>query len=503
MSTSPPSQPDAVRPPAATEEATPLAQCTLALGALRESEERFRCAFDHAPIGMAIVGLDGRWLKVNRALCEIVGYAEHELLDGLFQDITHPEDLAADLALVRQLLTGQARCSHMTKRYLHRGGRVVWIVLSVSLVRDAAGAPLYFISQVQDVTERKRVEWLEEDRSAALEMVAAGEPVGAVMTRLLRMVERQLPAGTAPSALLLRDGSMHQWAPTLPQDVREAVAARVVSLAAALCAHAVGHEPPLTVSDIGAAGGAWDGVCPAAARHGLRGCWSVPVRSNDGTFLALLAVYVREHRPPTPHETQVLEAAARLAKVAVEHSIVAEQLAHLARHDPLTGLANRLTFDDRLQQAIAAAKRSGANVALLALDLDHFKRVNDTLGHQAGDVLLQQFAQRLRATLRESDTVARLGGDEFAVVLPHLTERSDALGVAGKLIAALSAPFDIGGRELRVTGSIGVAVYPHEAAEGTALQRAADAALYMVKQRGRNGYEVAESVTPARRDVAA
>jgi PAS domain S-box-containing protein len=129
-----------------------------AVEALRESEERFRGAFDFAAVGMALVGLDGRWLQVNRSLCELVGYSEEELLNTNFQSITHPEDLETALAYMRQVLSGEIPQYQMEKRYFHKFGHIVWILLSVSLVRDAQGAPLYFISQIQDISQRRQAE---------------------------------------------------------------------------------------------------------------------------------------------------------------------------------------------------------------------------------------------------------------------------------------------------------------------------------------------------------
>ncbi len=123
---------------------------------MRQSEERFRGAFDYAAIGMALVARDGRWLKVNRSLCEIVGYSEEEMLGLTFQDITHPDDLDADLAHVRDMLNGASRYYHMEKRYFRKDGQVVWIQLSVSMVHDAAGQPLHFIAQIQDISAQAR-----------------------------------------------------------------------------------------------------------------------------------------------------------------------------------------------------------------------------------------------------------------------------------------------------------------------------------------------------------
>jgi PAS domain S-box-containing protein len=126
--------------------------------ALRRSEERFRSSFRDAAIGMALVGTDGRWMQVNRSLCEMLGYSEEELLGKTFQGITHPDDLEADLDYVRQMLSGEIETYQMQKRYLHADGHVVWILLSVSMVHDEEGEPLYFVSQIQDITERKEAE---------------------------------------------------------------------------------------------------------------------------------------------------------------------------------------------------------------------------------------------------------------------------------------------------------------------------------------------------------
>ncbi|HEV2923978.1 MAG TPA: PAS domain S-box protein [Solirubrobacteraceae bacterium] len=129
---------------------------------LREAEDRFRGAFNSAAIGMALVAPDGRWQQVNAALCELVGFSEHELLGGTFQAITHPADLDADLEFVRQMLTAEIETYQMDKRYFHKLGHTIWIHLSVSLVRDSDGAPSYFVSQIQDRSEQRRAEQLDE-----------------------------------------------------------------------------------------------------------------------------------------------------------------------------------------------------------------------------------------------------------------------------------------------------------------------------------------------------
>ena len=150
-------------------------------GLIRASEERFRSAFDDAGIGMAIVGLDGRWVRVNRAICEIVGYAENVLLQKTFQEITHPDDLNADLAHVRELLEGKRRVYQMEKRYFHRAGHVVWIRLTASLVREASGAPMHFVSQIEDITVRKQLEQALGESEERTRLFAEHAPAAVAM----------------------------------------------------------------------------------------------------------------------------------------------------------------------------------------------------------------------------------------------------------------------------------------------------------------------------------
>ncbi|MCG6118469.1 MAG: EAL domain-containing protein [Aquimonas sp.] len=163
-----------------------------------------------------------------------------------------------------------------------------------------------------------------------------------------------------------------------------------------------------------------------------------------------------------------------------------EEIQHLAQHDALTGLPNRLLLTDRLQQAISQAERSGQRVALLFMDLDRFKEVNDVHGHQMGDLLLKQAAERIRHTLRGSDTVARLGGDEFVALLPDLHSPEEALVVGENLRQALYQPFEIGGHSLQLSASIGIASFPDDSADADDLMRCADLAMYEAKAAGRN-----------------
>jgi diguanylate cyclase (GGDEF)-like protein/PAS domain S-box-containing protein len=289
--------------------------------ALRDAEERFRGAFDDAGVGMALVGQDGRWQRVNQALADITGYPVSKLTTMSFKDITHPDDLSADSAAYESLLTGTRERYATEKRYIHADGSVVWIALNMSAVRDEHGGVVCLISQMQDITERRAAE---------------------------------------------------------------------------------------------------------------------------------------------------------------------ARLAHRAMHDPLTGLPNRSLFGDRLLVARGRLRRGGA-MALLFIDLDGFKEVNDRLGHEAGDQLLAEAAGRLGAVLRPSDTIARFGGDEF-VVLCENVDRPGAEMIAQRIGASLRKPFPIRGQDVPPAASTGVVLNTDPELDGDELLAAADAAMYEAKRAGRSRY---------------
>jgi diguanylate cyclase (GGDEF)-like protein/PAS domain S-box-containing protein len=181
-----------------------------------------------------------------------------------------------------------------------------------------------------------------------------------------------------------------------------------------------------------------------------------------------------------------------------------EQIAFQAYHDPLTGLPNRALFNDRLSLALSQAHRTRQPLAVMFLDLDHFKRINDTLGHTVGDRLLQRTAERARALIREGDTVARIAGDEFTLLLPGIGRAADAAGIAHKVLSAIAQPFKIEGHELYITTSVGIALYPGDGEDAETLVRGADSAMYRAKELGRNTFQLCtqEMMTTARERLA-
>ena len=234
-----------------------------------------------------------------------------------------------------------------------------------------------------------------------------------------------------------------------------------------------------------------------------------PIDVEAGSYLPVLALTAH-----SSHKLRALESGAKdfiskpfdppefltrvynLLEVRLLHE---ETLQHgkmleaLALQDALTGLANRRLLLDRMSMALAQARRGKTSMAVMYLDLDGFKQINDTLGHKAGDLLLISVAQRLTAAVREEDTVARLGGDEFAMSLPHISNRGDATRMAQKIVEAVSRPYDLDGAKARITISIGIGIFPENGRDAEALMLAADAALYEANRAGKNNYQVARA----------
>jgi diguanylate cyclase (GGDEF)-like protein len=224
---------------------------------------------------------------------------------------------------------------------------------------------------------------------------------------------------------------------------------------------------------------------PALA-GGLRSCWAALIRSGRDDVLGMFCLYHKVHVPPDETAASFLKMAGKLITIAVEHHQLTDQLAYRAQHDALTGLPNRVLFEDRLQQALLRASISGKPVGVAFLDVDRFKTINDTLGHHAGDVMLCRLVARVSERMGKADTLARMGGDEFAMILPDLADSTAAERFGDSVIGSFKAPLEVLGQELFVTISLGLAMYPKDGRDSVTLKKNADAALYVAKNNGRD-----------------
>jgi diguanylate cyclase (GGDEF)-like protein/PAS domain S-box-containing protein len=421
--------------------------------ALREARDRFRSIFDHAPIGVAVVSLEGRYLQVNRSLCEILGYTEEELQALTWQEITHPDDLAVSSAFVRRILEGEFPRYHLEKRFLHSDGHIVWASLSVSLLRNAEDEPLSFVSQIQDVTERKEVE----------QVIVESEE------RFRSLVQYSSDIIT----ILEDDGTVRYTSPAV-EKVMGYKPEEQVGTNAFESVHPDDRDRAL------------DTFAELLKRPGLHPPLEFRLPHKDGSWRYL------EHIVNNLLDDPVVQGVVITTRDVTERNAMEDQLHHQAFHDPLTGLPNRTLFMDRLEHAVTLANRRGRKVAVLFIDLDNFKVVNDSLGHNAGDQLLIAVAERLKACLRSEDTAARLGGDEFTILVEDIVSVGEVVQLAGRIADILQPPFALEEQEVVPTVSTGIALSNSAHEQPADLLRHADLAMYRAKHRGKARYEVFE-----------
>ena len=334
-------------------------------------------------------------------------------------------------------------------------------------------------------SERDRLQSLEKNRNRVLEMVAENESIDTILAEVVELVEAQCPDALC-SLLLLRD-ELLTWAVAPgfpPEGVRLLKPFRVLRDTAGLPAAEVARGTVF-----------WDDVrsCPFwaerahfAGQLGIESCRSTPILSADGMLLGMLALHYKTRQPHDDGDAELLEAASRLAARALEQRGFTERLEFQARHDSLTGLPNRSYFMELLESALADASDRSGSLAVLFIDLDRFKQINDILGHAMGDRLLKEVGQRLKLLLTEDDLAGRMGGDEFTIVLTRQPDEQAAVLASQEFLNAFRVPHQIEDNELFVTASIGVALFPRHGQTVAELLRKADLAMYHAKNSGKN-----------------
>jgi diguanylate cyclase (GGDEF)-like protein/PAS domain S-box-containing protein len=587
---------------------------------LEESEERFRYAMHFSSVGMALVGVDGRWLGVNPALCEIVGYSEVELLATDVISITYPDDRESDRQQITQMLARTLESYQSNKRFVRKDGVVVWTQLSGSLVWLQTGEPHYFIYQIQDITDRilaeralraseerfrtiaeATQEWIWEIDSEgtytfcspAVEVILGYKPEQLIGKSCLDIV---VPSTRQGLADLLSRGVVdkrgwrdlvlhlkhsisgirwldHNALPLLDahgtvigyrgvarditqrrlQQERIARLSRIQALLSGInstivrvrdrrellrevCRIAVqqggfkmawiglvepgalkvtplvfegfdqgylaevGIELAQLSDDPSAVGRALKlkkmvvindieadealGFKREALARGFRSQMAMPLIVGDAV-MGVVVLFSAEPGFFDYEELKLLKDLAGDISFALDFINKEEQLTYVSYYDTLTGLANRQLFFDRLAQGINVARAEKRDLAVMLIDLERFKRINDTLGRYAGDQVLKELALRLQRTTQESATPARIGGDRFAVVVPNLPLASIARWVEEWIVEAFAEPMLVDDIELRTTVKVGIALYPTDADTAEVMFVNAEAAL----QRAKDGSE--------------
>jgi diguanylate cyclase (GGDEF)-like protein len=335
--------------------------------------------------------------------------------------------------------------------------------------------------------ERLQARQMESLRIFMLERLNGDVPLPNILQDVVTELETMLP-GSLCSILLVDDGQRLRIgaAPSLPDFYNQAIDGATIGAGLGSCGNTAFTGKRTIVENI-AEHPFWRPYLPLAEQAGLGACWSEPILSSGKKVLGSFAIYQRQPAVPDSHELRLLEMVAHFVALAIERKQAEEHIYYLANYDPLTGLPNRSQLDEHLKYALSLAKRSSGHLALMFLDLDHFKDINDTLGHSVGDALLVELANRLRAVLRDEDTVTRLGGDEFIFLLPG-AGADGAANVAQKLLYAIAQPCRIEQFDLTMSASIGIALYPNDGGDLESLSKSADAAMYRVKTEGRHGY---------------
>ena len=366
-------------------------------------------------------------------------------------------------------------------------GQRYWAKVISNPVMGPDGQWRYTVTILTDITRAKMHEALQHQ---VLEAMARERPLAEVLDMVCREVERIAPDVQASILEVDEQGLLHPLAgPSLPPEYSAQLDGLPIGPSVGSCGTAAWRRAPVQVDDI-ASDPLWADYRALALPLGLRACWSTPFCNSEGRVIGTFAFYYRSRVQDSEAQRfhqQLVEACTHLCTLALEREHARQRIRKLAFYDGLTGLPNRSLLQARADQAIASATRNAEPLAVLFLDLDRFKQINDSLGHPAGDELLRQVASRLQRELRSSDIAGRLSGDEFVVVLPQC-DADQAADTVERLQALLAQPMEIADTRLAISASVGIAMFPADGREMETLLHRADMAMYQAKSGARGSF---------------
>ncbi len=489
---------------------------------LRESKSQLRILFEQMAVGVARIQTPtGRFVQINQKYCDIVGYSQEEMVSLDFQSITHPQDLQAELDNMELLKSGAIRDFTMEKRYIHKNGSIVWVSLTVSPMWAAGSVPDFHIAIVQDISARKTIEEMLVKRAQQLATVtdvstaiSANLEQGQLLQSVVDLTKDRFELyhahiyllNEAGNILILTVGAsevgrqmvLEGW--QIPLHQERSLVARAARERIGVIANDVRQDSgflphpllPKTRAEM---------AVPIVISENLFGVLDVQADEVDHfseedvrimtTLAAQISVAVQNARLFSERrqvEDELRRAKESLEVVNMELRFAFEHEQHMARTDPLTKINNRRNLFELAGHEFEVAKRYQQPLAIIMLDLDHFKQVNDTYGHSIGDKMLERVAQVTRAQLRDVDIIGRYGGEEFVIVLPVTTAQKASL-LAQRILENVSAiriQTDHG--SAAITLSIGIAETIHVPQDESVddVIRRADEAMYAAKQAGRN-----------------
>ena len=459
---------------------------------LKQSSDRLEALIDASPLAIIVQNSQSVILRWNAAAEKMFGWAENEVVGkispvislGIHEQAASPNDT---------VLNGQppAYVEDLLKR---KDGSQISVSISTSLLCDRAGAADDTVIMIADISERKKSERLRQIEHAVTRLLSESRSAQDVMPQVLQAVGEV--SGLVYGARWVLQEQRLRCAEIWHVKHRAVTAFAKTSLSQSGGIHETSkggllgtvwdNKKAAWINDVGQ-----DGTvdrADAALRAGLHSAFAVPVMVA-GKFCGALEFYAPEVRARDDALLNITTTIASQVGQFIARREAESRLSFLANHDSLTGLLNRVMFNQQLIQALARAQRYQKIAAVLFFDLDRLKLINDKLGHDAGDHLIKQLATRLRECLRESDTVGRLGGDEFVVLADDIADPNQVAGVAHKLLETVALPFTLSGREIRVTGSIGISIFPDDGGDAQALLKNADVAMYRAKAHGGNNFQ--------------
>jgi len=453
------------------------------------SEERFSLAMRGANDGLWDWNLETDEVYYSPRWKTMLGYQEDELENKLstWASLVHLDDKDVVLNKVQDYIAGRNNSFEVEMRMRHKDGHEVFVLSRAFLVtRKSDGKPVRLVGTHIDITERKKAEALNDKTAEILTMIAIGRPASEIYDAIALMYESRHP-GMRCSMLELEHGKLlHGGAPSLPKEYCDAVHGLEYGPNVGSCGTSTFTGKRVLVENI-ETDLKWKKIKHFALPHGMRCCWSEPVKNSNGKVLGAFGMYYDHPALPNEEELNDLISAARLTSIVMERDQAQKRIRMLAYTDELTALANRASFMLHIDEITKTSVRHHRRFGLLCIDLDDFKGVNDSLGHDAGDLLLKTIAKRLVATCRETDFIARLGGDEFCILIKEV-EGDYAANVAKRCLDAISQPIEICTRKLTPACSIGIAYYPDDGKNLSELLKAGDISLYAAKENGKNQY---------------
>lgn len=438
---------------------------------LADKESQFRALAENSPNLIVRYDLDCRRIYCNPAYESSVGVSLNTTPDHMWRasNLT-----AKEFQILLRYVIESCTSANVLIEWEREGGRLVSNDFQLVPERDANGRVSSVLAIGHDISELKKQQRLDMDRSLVYERMVRGGELPEVLAMVAGHVGNSFKE--CQCAILLLDENTGRLrvgaASNLPDQYCRSI-----------------DEIPGEFPVAGDALVYWTRFELAAADHGLQVCLREPVLNSQQRLLGILLLYQEMACTEVSIDLTFMRQACSLAAIAIERNYIEQLVQRQASYDALTDLPNRRMFIHRLREEIARANRQASNVSLLFIDLDRFKNVNDTLGHDSGDLLLVQAALRIRSCMRESDTVARLGGDEFVVVISDVADISVLGRVAKNIADKLSNPFEINGNTAYISASIGIASYPSDTDCSKKLVSFADQAMYAAKEAGRNGFQ--------------